>query len=213
MDLKTPDRRGALKERHRQAIVDAAAALMAEGGGIDFTVDDLAARADVSRRTVFNHFASVDDIVTTVCTDVLGGVVETFVARAAAAPTGSSSSMFDEIAHALRTTDLVTPMAYVTRTLGVGEDTSPWRQALMVRSVHDLTLRFAVAMAARHPEADPLEVDLMANSLMSGLMVLHGHWYAATGATDDDASRRVWAGLVERLLTAVGTGYGAAPHP
>ena len=56
------DRRAALKERSRQAIVQAAAELMDETGGTAFTVDELAERADVSRRTVFNHFASLEEI-------------------------------------------------------------------------------------------------------------------------------------------------------
>ncbi|WP_307844993.1 TetR/AcrR family transcriptional regulator [Actinotalea solisilvae] len=206
------DRRAALKKRHRQAIVEAAAALMTEVGSIGFTVDDLAARADVSRRTVFNHFASVDDIVTEVCAGILGGVVDGFVARAseASADGGSASSMFDEVAYALRTTDLVTPMAYLTRTLGVAQDPTPWRAALMLRSVHDVSARFAHAMAERHPEADPLAVELLVNSLMTGLMVLHGHWYAATGGADDAASREVWSELVERLVSTVRAGYAAA---
>ena len=226
LDAPAPDRRAALKERHRRAIVDAAAALMAEREGVAFTVDDLAARADVSRRTVFNHFASVDDIVLAVCTEVLGGVVDAFVARAATAPTGTSAapadpagstaSMFDEVAHAVRTTDLVTPMAYLTRTLGLPDDQSSWRAATLLRSFHELSERFAAAMAARHPDADVLDVDLVVHSLMSGLMALYRHWYALTGAADDDASRAVWAGLVDRLITAARTGYGpdrGAPAP
>lgn len=203
-----PDRRAALRERHRHAIVDAAAALMAEGG-VGFTVDDLAARADVSRRTVFNHFASVDDIVTAVCSAVLSGVIDSFVATASTAPAapGSRASMFDEVAHALTTTDLVTPMVYLTRTLGT-PDGAPWREALMLRSFHDVSGRFAAAMAARHPEADPLDVQLLVNSLMSGLMVLHERWWTVTGAADDDSSRRVWADLVTRLVETARAGYG-----
>ncbi|MGW6228038.1 helix-turn-helix domain-containing protein, partial [Cellulosimicrobium cellulans] len=64
------DRRAALRARHRRAIVDAAASLMEENGGARFTVDELAARADVARRTIFNHFASLDDVVVEVCEDV-----------------------------------------------------------------------------------------------------------------------------------------------
>lgn len=209
--LPAQDRRAALKERHRRAIVDAAAALMSREGGIDFTVDDLAERADVSRRTVFNHFASVDDIVTAVCTEVLSGVIESFLVRADAAPaTGSSSSMFDEVAHAVRTTDLVTPMAYLTRTLGPHDEKSLWRGALMLRSFHEVSERFSAAMVARHPGADPLGVELLVDSLMSGLMVLHRHWYTRTGGADDESSREAWARLVEQLVETVRAGYGPA---
>jgi len=210
-----PDRRTALKQRHRQAIVDAAAALLEEHGGLRFTVDQLAERADVSRRTVFNHFATLDDVVIAVASDVLGGLVDTFVANAVAAPPAADTpaAMFDEMAHAIRTTELVGPMAYLTRSLGgptrVDEE-SPWVAALLMRAFNEISRRFAAAMSERHLQADALAVHLLVNSLMSGLIVIYHHWYAATGATDDDASRRSWEGYVERLLAAVGAGYGAA---
>ena len=218
-DLPAPDRRAALKERHRRAIIDAAAALMSRESGPDFTVDELADRADVSRRTVFNHFASVDDIVTAVGTEVLSGVMEGFVSRATAAPTasttpGSIPAMFDEVAHAVRTTDLVTPMAYLTRILGPHDGKTPWRAALMLRSFHEVSDRFSARMVARHPDADPLSIDLLVDSLMSGLMVLYRHWYARTGGADDDRSRQVWADMVDRLVETVRAGYRpSAPAP
>ena len=83
---RTPatDRREALKARHRRAIVDAAAELMSEIGGTDFTVDRLAARADVSRRTVFNHFKTMDDITLEVFREMLAVVLDGVDANLAA---------------------------------------------------------------------------------------------------------------------------------
>jgi len=211
------DRRAALKARHRQAIVDAAATLLEEHGGLRFTVDELAELADVSRRTVFNYFATLDDVVIAVCSDVLGGLVDTFVANAVAEVpvVDTSAAMFAELVRAIRTTELVGPMAYLTRSLG-GPDRrvdleSPWAATLLVRSFNEVSVRFAAAMAVRHPRADVLEVHLLVNALTSGLIVLYYHWLAATGATDDAASRVVWDAYLERLVTAVGVGYGAVP--
>ena len=210
------DRRAVLKQRSRQAIVDAAAALLEEHSGLHFTVDQLAERADVSRRTVFNYFATLDDVVIAVCSDgVLGGLTDTFVSNAVAAPPtdDTPAAMFAEIAHSLRTTDLVGPMAYLTRILG-GPDRdpeAPWMGALLLRAFGDVSQRFAGAMASRHPAANALDVHLLVNALVSGLIVLYHHWYAATGATDDDASRAVWDALLEHLLATVASGYGAAP--
>ncbi len=207
-----PDRRAALKDRHRRAILAAAADLMAERGGVSFTVDELAERADVSRRTVFNHFATVDDVVTTVCSDVLGGVVETFLATAAAAPAGDDTpaAMFAEITEALRASDLVAPMASLTRSLG-GTDDSPLAARLLHRAFTQVSGRFSQAMAARHPHADPLDVDLLVNALLGGLIVLHRHWFEVTGGADTAASRQTWAALVDRLVDGVRTGFGAGP--
>lgn len=217
-EVAPTDRRAALKERHRQAIVAAAAELMDTTGGVAFSVDDLAARADVSRRTVFNHFASLDDVVMQVCADILGALVDRFVASASAArvaparagaatPEHHAGVMFDEVVHALRTTDLVTPMAYLTRTLGVPPHASPARAALLLRSLDHVSERFSAAMLSRHPDADPLDVHLLVNSLVSGVVVLHRHWFVRTGGADDDASRLVWTELVERLVVTVRDGY------
>ncbi len=216
-DVVPIDRRAALKQRSRQAIVDAAAALLEEQGGQRFTVDQLAERADVSRRTIFNYFATLDDVVTAVCSDLLGALVDTFVANALAVPAkdDTPAAMFDEVASALRTTELVGPMAYLTRVLG-GPDQrvdleAPWAATLLLRSFNQVSRRFADAMAVRHPSADALEVHLLVNALTSGLIVLYYHWLAATGAADNEASRKAWDAYLERMLAAVATGYGAAP--
>lgn len=196
-DPLPPDRRALLKERHRRAIIDAGAALIEERDGVRFTVDELAERADVSRRTVFNHFGTLDDVVVAVCNDVLGGLVERFLDRALPTPGGS---MVDDVAHALAQTDLVTPMAYLTRVLGPPGAQSAPRTAVMLRSLSDLGDRFAAAMTARYRDADPLTTDLLCHSLMTGLIVLHRHWYERTGGTDDAASRELWSGLVGHLV-------------
>ncbi|WNB85723.1 TetR/AcrR family transcriptional regulator [Cellulomonas sp. ATA003] len=203
------DRRAALKARHRRAIVAAAESLIAETGGLGFTIDDLARRADISRRTVFNHFASIDDIVTEVFSDTLGAIVDSLERID---PAGDDpASLLDELAQALRATDLVTPMAYLTRSLRSQDDRSPQFAVALVRVLGQVGDRLATAMVARHPRADLLDVHLLVNAVISGLVVLHQHWDAATGACDDDDARQVWARLVDRLVENTRHGYGRMP--
>lgn len=214
------DRRVALKARHRQAIVDAAAALIAETGGLRFTIDDLARRADVSRRTVFNHFASVDDIVAEVFGDVIGTLVASYE-RESATPTAGRgrgpggeddgrAQVFDELARAVRSTDLVAPMAFLTQSLRSHDEHSPAIAAVLVRVLDAARSRLAAAVLARHPAADVLDVDLLVNAVVSGFLVLHRHWDAQTGAVDDEPSRAAWAVLVDRLLDRTGRGFATA---
>ncbi|WP_251152534.1 TetR/AcrR family transcriptional regulator [Cellulosimicrobium sp. Marseille-Q4280] len=206
------DRRAALRQRHRRAIVDAAAALLDERNGAPFTVDELAARADVARRTVFNHFSSVDDVVAEVGARVLGEVAADFGASAAAPRDDErDGSLFDELAELLRATDLVAPMAYLTRVLGSEgcAEPSPRVTAMVARTFTDLSERLVVGLSRRHPEADLLDVQLLVASFMSGIMVVHRHWWEATGAADDAASREVWSGLLDHLVERARHGHAA----
>jgi AcrR family transcriptional regulator len=59
-DPARPGGREAQRRRTRKAIVDAAVRLSADGGAP--SVDEIAAAADVSRRTVYLHFPSLDQL-------------------------------------------------------------------------------------------------------------------------------------------------------
>ena len=202
------DRRAQIRERHHRAIIDAAGALLDAKGADGFTVDELAKRAKVSRRTVFNHFASVDDIVIAVCSEVLGDVVETFESQVSAPAGTSHDGVFDEVAGALRSTDLVTPIAYLTRVLRTPDDEPSQRQAVvLLRAFTEVSERLSVEMLRRHPEADELTTRLLVSSLIGGLVVLHTHWLAATGGSVDAASRAVWHDLLDHLIQRTRDGY------
>lgn len=60
MTTATPSRT-AQRSRTRRAIVDAATALIAEGG--DPSMSEIAERAEVSRRTIYLHFPTLDQLV------------------------------------------------------------------------------------------------------------------------------------------------------
>lgn len=146
--------------------------------------------------------------------DVLTGVVDTFVTNVVAGPADDDSpaALFEEIAHALRTTELVAPMAYLTRSLGMDLE-SPMAATIMLRAFSQVSGRFCAAMNERHPGADELAVELLVNMLMSGVVVLYQHWALATGATDTPRARRLWAELIDRLLSRVAAGFSASAQP
>ncbi|WP_328472288.1 TetR/AcrR family transcriptional regulator [Actinoplanes sp. NBC_00393] len=204
-DVEPPaDRRAALKARHRRAILDAAHALISEGEATRFSVDQLAERADVSRRTIFNHFASIDDVVTTACTEALGVVIENFLTAFAE---GGPASMFDEITRALRATDVPGIVAFLWRALGGFHVGDPRPRQIFQATFSRTTDELARELAERHPERDPLDAELLVSSLMHGTEVIVGHWLTATAAAVDEKSRALWNDLLERLITSVRTGY------
>ncbi|GAA3883977.1 hypothetical protein GCM10022381_27710 [Leifsonia kafniensis] len=205
-----PDRRAELKARYRLAILDAAESLIRERGKPNFSVDELAERADVSRRTVFNHFASLDDVVMTTCTRVFSGVLGEFRAATKAAPAGVGNrvALFAEITTVLRNIDLPTVVAYLW---GVLTDDSDGRSKHTFEDVVTrATEQLSVEIADRS-EIDEFEVAILVGSVMNGIAVVAAHWIARTGGTLDGVSRKVWNELFDRLIVSLRTGY-AAPH-
>jgi AcrR family transcriptional regulator len=204
------DRRAVLKARHRQAILDAADSLIRERGKPRFSVDELARRADVSRRTVFNHFSSLDDVIMTSCTRVLSGVVDDFRAAtsATAVADGSTAALFADITAAVRHIDLPTVVAYLCGVLsGDGYD---------ARSQHPLgdvftraTDQITIEIADRNSEIDEFEVAVLVSSLMNGISVVSARWIERTGASLDAPSRAVWDELLDRLIATIRVGYSA----
>lgn len=205
----TPDRRTALKERHRAAILAAARSLVDERGGPRFTVDELAQRADIARRTVFNHFASLDEILLTLCADALEVIIDDFIAGVAAAPVGDDSraSMFDEIAQMLGTADLPAAIARIALILGEPDPDDPRGRALSDEAFTRAATRLLGEVTRRHPKADPLDAELLVSSLMSGVIVIATHWILHTGVRLDDEGRRDWNDLLTRLTDSVRAGY------
>ena len=159
------DRRGALKARHRQAIVDAARRLIDARQGPRFSVDELAAEADLSRRTVFNHFESLDDVILAACTEILDAVVASFrEAATGSARDGGPETVFEGIVHAVRSTDLPQLTAYLWRALGGAEAPAPRQQRFMQVALSRVADDLTVEVLRRTPSVDPLDAELLVSS-------------------------------------------------
>jgi AcrR family transcriptional regulator len=206
------DRRAALKARHRGAILNAARALVNERTGPHFSVDELAERADIARRTVFNHFASLDEILLTLCAEKLEVIIDDFVEAVAAAPVGDDSraSMFDELAQTMASADLPGVIAEVALILGEPDTDDARGRALSDEAFARAAARLLVEVTRRHPTADPLDAELLVSSLMSGVIVIAQHWILHTGVRLDPVGREAWNVLVARLTDSVQAGYQPA---
>lgn len=90
LDLAVCGLRATKKERTRQALSEAAIAIVAEDGIDALTADRIAAVAGVSRRTLFNYFSRVEDVLTTSMDEAMQGALAVFGARPAEEPLRTS---------------------------------------------------------------------------------------------------------------------------
>ncbi len=207
--LTAVDRRTEIKAKHRQSIIDAASRIMRERQSSEFSVDDLALAANVSRRTIFNHFASLDDVIIEACGKELTRVVE-HLASISPASGSTKVPIFDDLAQTFRQADLITAMVYLTKVLGSDDPRLTPRQAQMAgRAFTEINEHLGRELHGRHPDADPLEVGLLVSTMTNGLLVIYLHWISVCGAVDSPESRKLWSQLVDRLISSLRTGFGS----
>nr|WP_051876716.1 hypothetical protein [Cellulosimicrobium sp. MM] len=98
-------------------------------------------------------------------------------------------------------------MAYLTRALGgTATEPTPRVTTMVVRTFTHLAERLVAATTRRHPDVDPLEIEMLWARYGRGPR--HpARWWAETGAADDDASRAVWSGLLDRLVERIRAGW------
>jgi AcrR family transcriptional regulator len=195
------DRRAALKAKTRRAILDAAAEIMQQRRTTDFSVDELAAAADVSRRTVFNHFASLEDVATEVAAEMLNEIVDDIQAQAPSAP---PETVLADLVATAAADQLVPVVAGLVELLGVGEPEQADREAVLMQRAFTLfTERMSAAMTRRHPEVDSLPVRLLVAAFCGGVLVFVNDWIAETGAVDTAESRRAWDRYIASLAAVL----------
>src|SRR5699024_12043335 len=103
--------------------------------------------------TISNHTPSRDDIVAQVSADVPSELVENLAAAVPAESLPEGASLVDELAEVIRATDLVTPIAYLTRTLGGDHPQSPFQDHLLNQALEQVGTCLGDVMRRRHPEA------------------------------------------------------------
>lgn len=202
-----PDRRAALRARHRAAILDAARDLIEEAGVDALSADALARRADVARRTLFNHFSSLEEVVVTCLEAELDRAIVA-VDRAADA-TGDVAGPLEDLETSLRGADLVTAVVRIARmTRGPGGEDH--QQRLQQQAMNHVAGPLARRLRSRHPGLDEFDAVLLTTTVMNGVSLVAAAWVQQTDGRSDEAGRRRWDELLDHLFTALRGGFTPA---
>lgn len=197
-----PSRRATQRAQIRTAILDAAEFFLRTQAVESFTVDALAERAGVARRTVHNHFASLNDVITAVGVRALSMVTSEFEQQMAATPAGDGSSdrIYTELAAALRNVDLP---AAISSFSGAVAFEGPHIHGL--RNVQETFVEVSNLLVRtaqeRYPAAPVLDVKLLVGTLLHGIAIIASTWLEEHRGEVDATSRQRWSELLEHLFS------------
>ncbi len=207
--------RGALREQRRTSLIDAARALATEQGPDAFTVDQVAALAGVSRRTVFNHFATVDDLLVAVCEQILAeattAILEQVDHGTSALPDGGAGDLaaLDAVGEAAREVDLAAAIVTIHRMLGCPGPDDERAHGISRTAFAHVGGRLRERLHGRAPRLDPVDLEVGLALLFAGITTIAGLWLEAhPDLLPDvpDEAREDWDLLLDRLLHRLRTG-------
>ena len=208
------DGRGVLRLQRRDAIVDAARGLAAAHGSDGFTVDQVAQVAGVSRRTVFNHFATVDDLLVAGCEQILAEATTAILERVDALTEASAADeagrdALDAVGEAARGVDLATAIATIHRMLGCPEPDDERGQRISRTAFDHVGGLLRERLRSRAPGLDPVDLELGLALLFAGITTIAGLWLDAhpdLPTVVPAKARRDWDDLLDRLLLRLRAG-------
>lgn len=211
------DRHQALKATNRRAIMDAALGLAQEFGPAGFSADQLAARADVSKRTIFNHFGSIEDAVYAALSHIMASAVDDLI-EALRVPDGETfgdgadvARAFEDCAAALTTIDMPGVLAHLTAIIGTHDQVNPGAALWIDGVLRTVTPQLTQAVERRIPKSSPVIRAMLVQSVIAAVGVAYVQWCIEAGAKTNAEGRAAWTRLLEAALEPVRHGF--APDP
>jgi AcrR family transcriptional regulator len=191
------DLRARQRELARETIVDACADLVTERHHLDFSMKEVAERAGVSLRTVYNHFATREDLL-----DALGEAMDE-QSRALGGPRAQDLEKLDDLLHAVETNvGIFEQLGGISEALAQMPLVDVGRDAKRVERTQLITSFIAEQMPSA-PPADALAIATVLRHLFS-----HRSWFWLTreyGLETDELTRTCnW--IIKTLLAAAEAG-------
>ncbi|HXD28344.1 MAG TPA: TetR/AcrR family transcriptional regulator [Arthrobacter sp.] len=188
-----PSRREINKTATRQAIIDAALAVLRTDGLEAVTADRVAEAAGVSRRTFFNYFSTLESALNGPTEAFVEHVLQIFETQPRDLPIMSAAV---NALNALADRSLLAPVAELVS----AAHASPQLDRLQLEAWNDCAARLVGAIAARLPGSDPLTVSVFANSIIGAGRAAFEHWIQTA---DGDLSDASLARLQDHLAAAL----------
>lgn len=208
------DKREAIRLRNRRAIIAAAGELATELGTDRVTVNELAARAGVSRRTIFNHFPSAQDAVFEYLSELVAGLIDgvlrdlpeptTPKGTTAATSDVSLGDVYRQLIGSLRTHTLIEELQPV---FSVDLQDTPAASLWGFRVTRTAVDRLNEVLRERLPQHSSFETHLVATTLINSFAECLDEWVARTGGGLDERGRRIWDELLTTALGVLGRGF------
>lgn len=208
---RTPSRRDPDSYRHgnlRNAALDAAAALVAERGGADFSLREIAGSLGVRHAALYRHFSSREALVSGIATRAFATMKQRFEAAEAAAG-GDACAQLAGLRAAYIAMAREEPGAYRVMFSNISLP-DPARSAAAESCFGSLVGAFAKAQAAGLARGDIPAIRLAAVNwaAMHGIAML-----LLDRRLEDNDAAGGGAALIETLSTVLEDGWTARPRP
>ena len=212
-----PSRRELNKAATRQSITDAALALLRSSGPGNFTVEDIADAAGISRRTFFNYFSSTDAALASITHGFLNNAIQQLQLRPAGEPILQSAQ---EALMALADPLAVAPLAELftltqQSTLMANSELEAWDYC---REQIISVAQERVTGAAGSPDGQPVPGAELYTRALAGSVISCGKaaleiWFARRGADLSTDSLAELRQLLIDSMALLGSGFSTQHAP
>jgi AcrR family transcriptional regulator len=206
----TPSRRELNKAATRQAITDAALALLRSHGPGSFTVEDIAEAAGISRRTFFNYFSSTDAALASVTHGFLDNAIQQFRLRPADEPVlQSAQAALMALADPMTVAPLAELFTFTQQsTLMSHSELQAWEHCT------EQIIAVARERVAGVPDGkDELYVRALAGAVISCGKAALEVWFTRRGADLSAGSLAELRQLLIDSMALLGSGFAAGSRP
>ncbi|KRE77412.1 TetR/AcrR family transcriptional regulator [Arthrobacter sp. Soil763] len=202
-----PSRRELNKAATRQAITDAALGLLRSRGPGNFTVEDIAEAAGISRRTFFNYFSSTDVVIASVTHGFLDAALQQFRLRPAGEPVlESARAALMELADPMS----IAPLAEL---YSLGQS-NPQLNRSELEAWDHCTAEIIEAARERFGTASGAGIDELYLRALAGSVISCGKaamdvWFARCGGSLSPDSLSILRQLLIDSMSLLGSGFSS----